>query len=118
VPDYKEVTHERLWLREPGTDKLRKRAAGRLKHLTALGWRETERWPGDRYVTVRLERTGVSPWIGKPIRRRQADEPPRREGRGRGGFGQGGGRGGPGAPRQGGPGAPRQGGPGAPRQGR
>ena len=105
MPEYKEVTHERLWLKEPGTDKLRKRASGRLKHLTALGWRETERWPGDRYITVRMERTGVSPWIGKPIRRRQADEPPRREGRGRGGFGQGGGpggRGGPGGPRPGG----------------
>ena len=56
---------------------------------------KTER--GRTNLTVRLERTGVSPWIGKPIRRRQADEPPRREGRGRGGFGQGG----PGGPRRG-----------------
>jgi hypothetical protein len=89
MPDYKESTHERLWLKEPGTERLRKRGAGRLKHLLAQGWRETERWHSDRYVTVRLERSGVSPWIGKPIQRRAADEPPRREG-GRRPPGQGG----------------------------
>ena len=103
MPDYKEVRHERLWLREPGTERLRKRAAGRLKHFLAEGWRETDRWSAERYVMVRLERTGVSPWIGKPIQRRQADEPPRREGRGREGFGGRGG--GPG----GGGGGPRRG---------
>jgi hypothetical protein len=41
MADYKEVTHERLYVRVPGTDKLRKTAANRLKHLVAAGWRET-----------------------------------------------------------------------------
>ena len=43
MPDYKEVLHERLYVRVPGTDKLRKTAAARLKHLLANGWRETDR---------------------------------------------------------------------------
>jgi hypothetical protein len=116
LPDYKEVIHERLYLREPRTERLRKTSAGRLKHLTATGWRETERWHADDYITVRLERSGVSPWIGQPIRLKAADMPARRDqGRRGGGFGQGGGgRGGPGGPGRGGPGAPGRGGPGAP----
>ena len=120
MPDYKEVIHERLYLKEPRTERLRKNAAGHLKHLLDTGWRETERWHADDHITVRLERTGVSPWIGKPIRITQADLPPRRDGGRRpGGFG-GPGRGGPGAPGgggRGGPGAPGgagRGGPGAP----
>ena len=111
MPDYKEVTHEKMFLKEPGTDRVRKNAAGRLKNLLNEGWRETDRWNTDRYIMVRLERSGVSPWIGKPIKISAADLPPRREGR-RGGppFGGGGGRGGPG----GGRGGPGQGGRGGP----
>ena len=33
MADYKEVTHERLYVRIPGTDKLRRTATARLKHL-------------------------------------------------------------------------------------
>lgn len=98
MPDYKQVRHERLYLREPRTEKLRKTAEGRMKRLVAEGWRETERWHADDHITVRFERSGVSPWIGKPIRITQADLPPRRDGNRRGGFQGGGGpgRGGPG----------------------
>ena len=79
MPDYKQVRHERLYLREPRTERLRKSAAGRLRHMLADGWRETERWHAEDHITVRLERTGVSPWIGKPIRISAADLPPRRD---------------------------------------
>jgi hypothetical protein len=79
MPDYKQVRHERLYLKEPGTERLRKNASGRLRRLVNEGWRETERWHADQFITVRLERTGVSPWIGKPIRITQADLPPRRD---------------------------------------
>ena len=115
MADYKQVIHERLYLKEPGTEKFRKTSAGRLKRLLADGWRETERWHAEDHITVRLERSGVSPWIGQPIRMKAADLPPRRDaGRRGGGFG-GGGRGGPGAPGgRGGPGGGRGGGPGAP----
>ena len=44
MADYKEVRHERLYLKEPGTERLRKNSAARLRHLLATGWRETERW--------------------------------------------------------------------------
>jgi hypothetical protein len=59
--DHREVIHERLYLREPNTDRLRKTAAGRLKRLVAQGWRETDRWNRGEYIEVRLERTGVAP---------------------------------------------------------
>ncbi len=61
MADYREVTHERLYVREPGTDKLRKTAAARLKHLLANGWRETERTAAVDYVQIRFERTGHAP---------------------------------------------------------
>ena len=79
MADYKEVVHQRLYVKEPRTERLRRSAAGHLRHLLATGWRETERWHADDYITVRLERTGVSPWIGKPIRIKAADLPPRRD---------------------------------------
>jgi hypothetical protein len=65
MAQYNEVAHKRLYLREPNTERLRKNAAGRLRHMLATGWRETERWYGDRYITVRMERSGVDPAIGK-----------------------------------------------------
>ena len=97
MPDYKQVIHERLYLKEPGTERFRKTSAGRLKRLLAEGWRETERWHAEDHITVRLERAGVSPWIGQPIRLKAADMPAARRdarGRGQGGGPGGGGRGG------------------------
>jgi hypothetical protein len=61
MPDYREVVHERLYVRVPGSDKLRRTAAARLKHLLASGWRETERTQTTDYVQVRFERTGHAP---------------------------------------------------------
>ena len=61
MADYKEILHERLYVRVPGTDKLRKTASNRLKHLLANGWRETERTPTPDHMMVRLERTGHPP---------------------------------------------------------
>lgn len=61
MADYKEVTHERLYLKEPRTERLRKGAAGHLRHLLATGWKETERWHADDYITVKMERSGHAP---------------------------------------------------------
>ncbi|GIU97968.1 MAG: hypothetical protein KatS3mg013_1771 [Actinomycetota bacterium] len=61
MADYKEVLHERLWVRVPGTDKLRRTAQARLKHLLANGWREVERTQETDFIRVRLERTGHPP---------------------------------------------------------
>jgi hypothetical protein len=111
--DRKEVRYERLFVRVPGSSKLRKNAAGRLRHLLNTGWRETERVQTPDYVRVRVERTGfTSPFV--KIKEGPAIAPRERRG-GPGGFrgGPGGFRGGPGGPR-GGPGGPR-GGPGGPR---
>ena len=52
---------ERLYLKVPNTDKLRKNAAGRHKHLLAAGWREMERRPEVDHLWVRYERTGPTP---------------------------------------------------------
>ena len=112
MAEYKEVVHERLYVKVPGGDKIRKTSAGRLKYMLAAGWRETDRWQHPEYITVKLERSGHAPTmkiLPKP------PPPPQRMNRGgRGGFGgRGGGyggRGGPGGPRGGGPGGP--GGPG------
>ena len=61
MADYREVLHERLFVRVPGTDKLRKTAAARIKHLLANGWREVERSHHPDHITVKLERTGHAP---------------------------------------------------------
>jgi len=61
MSDYKEIIHERLYVKVPGGDSLRKTAAARLKHLLANGWRETERAQNADYVQVRFERTGHAP---------------------------------------------------------
>jgi hypothetical protein len=90
MPDYREITHERLYVTVPGTDSLRKTARNRLKHLLANGWREIERSSTPDYVQVKLERTGHAPM--KARLPKQGPEirdmrPRRRDG------GQGGGRG-------------------------
>ena len=61
MSDYKEVLHERLYVKVPGTDKLRKTAAARLKHLLANGYREIERALKPDHIMVRFERTGHAP---------------------------------------------------------
>jgi hypothetical protein len=93
MADYKEVVHEHLYVKTPGTDKLRKTATGRLDHMLAAGWRETERWQRGDHIEVRLERTGHVPTSARLPR--PAPEPTferRRGPGGRGGFGQGRGR--------------------------
>lgn len=61
MPDYREILHERLYVRVPGTDKLRKTASNRQKHLLANGWRELERQQRPDHVMIMFERTGHAP---------------------------------------------------------
>jgi hypothetical protein len=90
MAEYREVTHMRLYVKEPRTEKLRKNAAGWLRHQIATGWKETERWHAEDYVTVKLERSGHVPRMMRmPKIAPPPPRPPRR------GFGQGG----PGGPR-------------------
>ena len=101
MADYREVRVERLYLKVPSTDKLRKSAAGRHRHLLADGWREMERSLQVDHIRVRYERTGHAPI--KARMPRPEKEQFRFERRPRGaGFG---GRGGP---RGGGGGGPRR----------
>jgi hypothetical protein len=90
MSDHKEVRHERLYLKEPGTERLRKGSAARLRYLLASGWRETERWYTERFITARVERSGVDPAVGKmPHIPPPAPRPQRQDNR-RGGGGPGG----------------------------
>jgi hypothetical protein len=88
MADYKEIIHERLYVKVPGGDALRKTAAARLKHLLANGWREVERTQTPEYVQARFERTGHAPMKarlpkkGPEIRDQRR---PRRDNRGPGG---------------------------------
>jgi hypothetical protein len=89
MPEYREVVHQRLYLKEPRTERLRKTAAGWLQYMLSIGWRETDRSHANDYVTVKLERTGHPPLAKMP---KIEPAPPRQS---RGGFGQGGPGGGP-----------------------
>jgi hypothetical protein len=92
MADYKQVLHERLYVRVPGGDKLRKTAASRLQHLLATGWRETERKQEPDHIWVRFERTGHAPMrarLPKKAPEVQIDRRPRRDNN-RGGFRRGG----------------------------
>jgi hypothetical protein len=94
MPDYKEVLHERFYVRIPGTDKLRGTAANRLKHLLTGGWRETGREQRPDHIMVRFERTGHAPMrarLPKAVPEVKFERRPR--GQGRGGPGGPGGRG-------------------------
>jgi hypothetical protein len=85
MPEYKEVLHERLYVRVPGTDKLRKTAAARLKHLLATGWRETDRQTLPDHLALRFERTGHAPMrarLPKPVAEVRVERRPRRDGPG------------------------------------
>jgi hypothetical protein len=114
MAEYREVHHEDLYLKVPGTEQLRKTAAARLRYLMSTGWRETERWHYPTHLTVKVERSGHAPLMTRlpkppPVQAR----PPRGGPGGRGGFGGGpGGRGGFGGGRGGFGGGP--GGRGAP----
>lgn len=90
MADYKEVLHERLYVKIPGGDKLRKTAAARLKHLVAAGWRETDRFQRADHLEVRLERTGVAPMQARRPRYVPEQRFERRRGGGRPNFGSGG----------------------------
>jgi hypothetical protein len=88
MADYKQVLHERLYVRVPGGDKLRKTAASRLQHLLATGWREMERRQEPDHIWVRFERTGHAPMrarLPKKAPEVQIERRPRRDGN-RGGF--------------------------------
>lgn len=93
MANYKEVQVERLYVRVPGTDKLRKGAAGRLRHLLADGWRETERTHKADHIAVRVERTGHTPLKGRLPKGAPAPQRFERRPRGQGQFGGRGGRG-------------------------
>ena len=61
MAEYREVIHRRLYLKEPRSERLRKTAAGHLKHLLDTGWKETDRWYSNDYITVCMERSGHAP---------------------------------------------------------
>jgi hypothetical protein len=94
MAEYKEVIHERFYVRVPGSDKLRRTHAARLKHLLANGWRETDRSKNPDYLQVRFERTGHAPMrarLPKATPELNDQRRPRRDsmgGRGRGGRGR------------------------------
>jgi hypothetical protein len=54
-----EVTTIRLYMKAPGSDRLRKGSEAELRHLLAVGWHETYRSGGRDYIDVRLERPVV-----------------------------------------------------------
>src|SRR6266508_3984785 len=84
MADHHEVMHERLYLKEPRTERLRKGAAGHLHHLLATGWRAPERRHADDSITVKMEPPGhAPPAAGMP----KVEPPPPRTRRER--FGQG-----------------------------
>jgi hypothetical protein len=60
---YHEVRTEHLYVKVPGSDRLRKTAAGWLRHLLATGWEETGRRVRSDHVEVRLERTTSGPLV-------------------------------------------------------
>jgi hypothetical protein len=92
MSDYKEVLHERLYVKVPGSDKLRKTADARLKHLLANGYREIERAQKPDHVWVRFERTGHAPLKARLPKKGpeiRIERRPRRDGQGGGPGGRG-----------------------------
>jgi hypothetical protein len=90
--DHKEVLYERLYVKVPGTDKLRKTAAARLKHLLANGYREIERTQAPDSIVVHVERTGVAPLKARLPRQEAPDQRYERRPRNQNFGGRGGGR--------------------------
>ncbi|CAN5666482.1 hypothetical protein BH18ACT17_BH18ACT17_01060 [soil metagenome] len=82
MPDYREIMHERLYVKVPGTDNLRKTAANRQKHLQANGWRELERQQRTDHVMITFERTGHAPMkarLPKQVAEVHMERRPRRD---------------------------------------
>ena len=79
IPARSEVTSVRLYSRTPGTQQLRKSAAGELRSMLAAGWHETGRTVHVDHVQVRMERpvpkaqriSGVRPGEDSVVRRRR-----------------------------------------------
>ena len=88
MADYREIIHERFYVKVPGGDSLRKTAASRQKHLLANGWREVERTQTAEYFQVKFERTGHAPMKARLPKKGpeiRDTRPRRRDGRGPGG---------------------------------
>lgn len=88
MADYREILHERLYVKVPGTDKLRKTAAHRQQHLLASGWRELERQQRTDHVMVTYERSGHAPMkarLPKQVAEVRMERRPRRDDNRRGG---------------------------------
>jgi hypothetical protein len=79
IPARNEVTTVRLYSRTPGSQQLRKSAAGELRHMLAAGWQETGRTVHADHVLVRMERprpkeqriSGIRPGEDPAARRRR-----------------------------------------------
>jgi hypothetical protein len=79
IPARNETTTLRLYSRSPGTQLLRKSAAGELRHMLATGWQETGRTVHADHVLVRMERplpkaprmTPIRPGEDSVVRRRR-----------------------------------------------
>ena len=81
----KEVLYETFYTKEPGSEKLRKTAEGRLRVLLRDGWHEMERRrTGADTFQVRFEREGVTKPLD-PLRKKPEPPPRRRPREGRGG---------------------------------
>ncbi|MBI3649116.1 MAG: hypothetical protein HY240_10275 [Actinobacteria bacterium] len=92
MADYKQILHERLYVTVPGTERLRKTAASRIKHLLANGWREVERQQRPDHILVKLERTGHAPMkarLPKAAPEVRIERRPRRDGQQGGPRGRG-----------------------------
>jgi D-tyrosyl-tRNA(Tyr) deacylase len=88
MADYREILHERLYVKVPGTDKLRKTAAHRQQHLLANGWRELDRQRRTDHVMVTYERSGHAPMkarLPKQVAEVRMERRPRRDDNRRGG---------------------------------
>ena len=88
MPDYREILHERFYVKVPGTDSLRKTAANRQKHLLANGWRELDRQQRPDHLMVTFERTGHAPMkarLPKAAPEVRIERRPRRDDNRRGG---------------------------------
>ena len=94
MADYREVRHVDLYVKVPGSERLRKTAAARLRYLLSTGWRETERWHRADHITVRVERTGHAPLMTRLPKPPPPQPRPPRQGGGPGGRGPGRGPGG------------------------
>ena len=81
MADYREILHERLYVKVPGTYSPQDRRQP-PKHLLANGWRELERQQRADHVMVTFERTGHAPMkarLPKPVAEVRIERRPRRD---------------------------------------